>query len=72
MRVLDWIWCWGVVRIPPYRKEIKVSRKAEDDARSVEVGTHETGHQSDLSGEQSYAQVGKFWKTKCDITLRLV
>ena len=40
-------------------KENKVSSGAENDAKSAEVGTHEAGHRSDLSGGQSSAQVGK-------------
>ena len=34
---------------PSLWKENKASNKAEDDTKSVEVGTHEVGHQSDLS-----------------------
>ena len=49
-----------------------MSSKAEDDAKSVEVGTREVGHQSNLSGGQSSARAGKLWKTNCDIMLRLV
>ena len=43
------------VRIPPNEKENKVSSGAEDDAKSVEVGTRKAGHWSDLSGGQSSA-----------------
>ena len=57
---------------PSLWKENKVSNGAEDGAKSTEVGTHKVGHGSDLSGGQSSTQAGKFWKTKCDITLRLV
>ena len=53
-------------------KENKASSRAEDDAKSVEVGTHKVGYQSDLSGGQSSVQARKFWKTKCDTKLRLV
>ena len=38
------------VRILPYEKENKASSGAEDNAKSVEVGTREVGHRSDLSG----------------------
>ena len=38
-----------IVRIPPYRKENKASSGAKDDAKSVEVGTREAGHQSNLN-----------------------
>ena len=44
-----------------------MSNGAEDDAKSVEVGTREVGHQSNLKGGQSSAQVGELWKAKCDI-----
>ena len=44
-----------IVRIPPYGKENKASSGAEDNAKSAKVGTHEAGHQSDLSGGQSSA-----------------
>ena len=44
---------------PSLLKENKASSRAEDDAKSVEVGTHEAGHQSDLSGGQSSARVGE-------------
>ena len=57
---------------PSLWKENKVSSGAEDNAKLAEVGTHEVGHWSNLSGGQSSMQVGKFWKTKCDIILRLV
>ena len=50
LRELDWIWCGGVVRIPPYEKKNKASSGAEDNTKLAEVGTHEDGHQSDLSG----------------------
>ena len=39
---------------------------------TLTVGTREVGHLSDLGGGQSSMQAGKFWKAKCDITLRLV
>ena len=52
--------------------EREQSEGAEDDTKSVEVGTCKVGHQSDLSGGQSSVQAGKLWKTKCDIMLRLV
>ena len=45
-------------------KENKASSRAEDDAKSVEVGTHKVGHWSDFSGGQSSMQAGKFLKTK--------
>ena len=48
------------VRIPPYEKENKVSSGAEDNAKSVEMGTYKAGHRSDLSGGQSSVRVGKF------------
>ena len=63
---------WGICKDPSLWKENKSSSGSEDDAKLVEVGTHEVGHQSDLSGGQSFAQVGEFWKTKCDTKLRLV
>ena len=50
LRELDWIWCGGVGRIPPYEKQNKASSGAEDDAKSAEVGTREAGHRSDLRG----------------------
>ena len=53
-------------------KDNKASSGAEDDAKSVEVGTHKVGHWSDLSRGQSSGRVGQLWKTKCDIMLRLV
>ena len=43
-----------------------------DNTKSVDVGTHEVGHWSNLSGEQISAWARKFYKTKCDIMLRLV
>ena len=49
-----------------------MSSRAEDNAKSAEVGTHEVGHRSDLSGGRSSMQVGKSWKTKCDIMLGLM
>ena len=49
-----------------------MSNGTEDNAKSVEVGTCKMGHWSDLIGGQSSARAGEFWKTKCDITLRLV
>ena len=60
LKELDWIWCGGVVRIPPYEKENKVSSGAKDNAKSAEVGTHEAGHWSDLRGGGSSARAGKF------------
>ena len=54
---------WGLVpsvRIPPYEKENKASSGAEDDTKSAEVGTHEAGHRSDLSGGQSSVRARKF------------
>ena len=50
LRELDWIWCGGVVKIPPYEKYNKTSSRAKDNAKLVEVGTREAGHWSDLSG----------------------
>ena len=49
-----------------------MSSRAEDYAKSEEVGTHEVGHQSDLSSRRSSAQVGKFGKTNCGIMLRFM
>ena len=39
---------------------------------SVEVGTRKVGHWSNLSRGQRSVRVGKFFKTMCDIMLRLV
>ena len=41
-----------------------MSSAAENDTKSMEVGTHEVGHQSDLSGGQSSTQVGKILENK--------
>ena len=48
-----------------------MSSEAEDNAKSVEVGTHEGGYQSNLSRETKLHASGKILK-KCDITLRSV
>ena len=53
-------------------KENKASSRAEGGVKSAKVGTHEVDHQSNLSRGQSSVRVGKLWKTKYDITLRLV
>ena len=39
----------------PYKESNKVSSGAEDEAKSVQVGTHEVGHWSNLSRGQSSA-----------------
>ena len=57
---------------PSLWKEDKAISRAEDDAKSAEVGTCKVGYQSNLSSGQSSTRVGKFWKTKCDIMLKLV
>ena len=67
-RHTNYYWC----KDPYLWKENKASSRAEDDAKSLEVGTHEVGHWSDLSGGQSSVQVEKFWKPKCDTMLRWV
>ena len=41
-----------------------MSSKAEGNAKSVEEGTCEAGHQSNLSGGGSSAQEGKFFENK--------
>ena len=43
----DRIWYGAVVKISPYKKYTKVSSRAKDDLKSVEVGTCKVGHCSD-------------------------
>ena len=45
----------GICKDPSLLKENKASSRAEDDAKSAEVGNHEAGHLSNLSGGQSSA-----------------
>ena len=45
----------GECKDPSLWKENKASSGAEDDAKSAEVGTHEVGHWSNLSGGRSSA-----------------
>ena len=44
-----------IYKDPSLWKENKANSGAKDDTKSVEVGTSEAGHQSDLSGGQSSA-----------------
>ena len=44
---------------PSLWKENKVSIRAEDDTKSVEVGTRKADHWSDLSRGQSSTRLGK-------------
>ena len=52
------------VRIPPYEKENKASSGAEDDAKSVEVGTCEVGLPEQLKWRIKLHASGKILDNK--------